>query len=123
MHPIRRPLVNEAELEAQLSRLGFAIVLPESLSVLQQAKLFGAAQFVVGAHGAGLTNLVFAPPGAALLELFHPQYRKTCYANLAAACGHQYLSLEGEVSDLASDRNLACRIYIAAVIQIIREKL
>jgi capsular polysaccharide biosynthesis protein len=88
-------MVNEAELEARLVEAGFILVRPEQLKVAEQARQFSAACCVVAPHGAGLANIVFAPPGAALVEVFHPQYRHPCYENLAAACGHRYVGLPG----------------------------
>ena len=122
-HSSRRRLVNELELEAQLGRLGFTSVKAECLPVAQQAKLFSEAEFVVAPHGAGLTNMVFAPPGTRLLELFHPQHRNTCYSNLAATCGHHYQSLEGCPTNRAGNRHLEFSIDAAEVARTIREKM
>ncbi len=91
----RRRLVNETELETQLAALGFACVQPELLSVAEQAKLVGAARYVVAPHGAGLANLVFAPRGAKVIELLHPENQTPCYKHLALARGLHYTSLVG----------------------------
>jgi hypothetical protein len=91
----RRRLVNEPELEAALQDRGFAVVEPGRLTVAEQAKWLGSARCVVAPHGAALTNLVFAPPGATLLEIFHPQHKNLTYANLAAVCGHAYAGVDG----------------------------
>ena len=42
------------------------------MSVRDQIDHFAAADAIVGLHGAGLTNLVFAKPGARVLEIFAP---------------------------------------------------
>ena len=91
--------------------------------VAQQAKLFSEAEFVVAPHGAGLTNMVFAPPGTRLFELFHPQHRNICYSNLAATCGHHYQSLEGCPTNRAGNRHLEFSIDAAEVARTIREKM
>jgi len=92
---VRRPLVNEAELEARLQKLGFVCVQSGKLSVAEQAGLFSAAKWVVAPHGAGLANLVFAPSGARVIELLPPESRNPCYQHLARACGLLYTSLIG----------------------------
>lgn len=92
----RRRLVNEAELEAALEARGFVCVRMETLPVAGQAKMFGSAKQVVSPHGAGFANLVFAPPGALLVELFHPDNRNPIYQNVAAACGLRHASLIGD---------------------------
>ncbi len=49
----------------------------------------GAAQALVGFHGAAFSNMVFCPPGTLVIELatqpFHPWYSR-----LAQACGHRH---------------------------------
>ncbi|MCX6915224.1 MAG: glycosyltransferase family 61 protein, partial [Verrucomicrobia bacterium] len=89
----RRRVANESMLEPQLQKLGFAIAQPERLAVVEQARLFSAAECIVAPHGAGLANLVFAPPGAHLVELFHPDATATFYRELAQVCGLRYTRL------------------------------
>jgi hypothetical protein len=55
-----RYLLNEREFEQALSDLGFHIVQSEQMSLVQQVALFRKAKVIVGMHGAGLTNLLFA---------------------------------------------------------------
>ncbi len=117
----RRRLVNEAELESALKPMGFVSIQPDQLTVAEQAKLLSSARCVVAPHGAALTNLVFAPPGALLLELFHPQHKNRCYVNLAAACGHRYAGLDGCATNRAGDRQLEYSIDVATVVRLIAE--
>jgi hypothetical protein len=39
--------------------------------------------------------MIFAPPGALLVEIFHPDHVNACFRNMAAACGHSYRSMTG----------------------------
>ncbi len=94
----RRRVANELMLEPQLQKLGFAIAQPELLAVVEQAKLFSAAECIVAPHGAGLTNIVFAPAGAHLVELFHPNATAVFYRELARVCGLRYTRLTGSPS-------------------------
>jgi capsular polysaccharide biosynthesis protein len=91
----RRRLANEPVVEPHLKKLGFSIVQPERLGLLEQVKLFSAAECIVAPHGAGLANIVFAPPGAHLVELFHPDAKAVCYQELAQVCGLRYSRLTG----------------------------
>ena len=116
-----RQVANEAELQAALESRGFVSVQPEKLSVTEQAQLLGAARCVVAPHGAALTNLVFAPPGALLLELFHPQHKNRCYVNLAAACGHRYASLDGRATQHAGAKRLEYKVDVSAVLRTLAE--
>ncbi|MDQ3726423.1 MAG: glycosyltransferase family 61 protein [Actinomycetota bacterium] len=65
-----RRVVNEAELAPVLAEHGFEVVDPAGMSIAEQVALFSRASAVVGPHGAGLTNLLFSPPGTQVVELF-----------------------------------------------------
>jgi len=64
-----RHVLNENELLERLKPLGFRVVMPGRLSVADQIREFSAARAVVAVHGAGLTNIVFTPPQAAIVEI------------------------------------------------------
>jgi hypothetical protein len=67
-----RVMHNEAELEQALKALGFTTLVAGQVPVTEQIRAFSRARVIVAAHGAGLTNLVFAPPGAFILEIATP---------------------------------------------------
>ena len=118
----RRRLVNEAELEAALVKMGFISADPTGLTVAEQAKLLSSARVVVAPHGAALTNLIFAPPGALLFELFHPQHKNPSYVTLAAACGHRYAFLDGRALSGDNSRQLDYSIDVPAVVQMLASR-
>jgi capsular polysaccharide biosynthesis protein len=70
-----RVLLNEPDIEARLEALGFRVVTLSGMSVVEQIRTFSSARVIVGAHGAGLTNLIFAPPGAAVIEISNTRIR------------------------------------------------
>jgi capsular polysaccharide biosynthesis protein len=78
-----RRVDNEAELMDYLSGRGFEMVDAGKLSALEQIETFAQASVIVGAHSAGLVNLTFASPGAAVVELFPSGGVNTCYWKLA----------------------------------------
>jgi capsular polysaccharide biosynthesis protein len=51
---------------------------------------------VVGAHGAGLANLLFCTPGTKVLELFAPRCVNLCYWVISNHAGLNYHYLLGE---------------------------
>jgi glycosyltransferase involved in cell wall biosynthesis len=63
-----RTIHNIEQVQAFLSTHGFETVYLEGKSVVDQILLFQSAQFVVGAHGAGLSNLLFCQPGTKVIE-------------------------------------------------------
>lgn len=67
---VQRRLINSAEVFPILAQHGFEIVCAEDLSYSQQAQLFAETRYVVGLHGAGLTNLLYSDiPRLRALEL------------------------------------------------------
>jgi capsular polysaccharide biosynthesis protein len=88
-----RRVVNEAELVPALRKLGFEVVVPGRLSFEQQVAAFAGASVIVGPHGAGLTNMVFAPPGARVVELIAGRTPMVFFDALAESCGHAFRRL------------------------------
>ena len=57
-----------------------------SETVLEQAAMFQGAALVIGAHGAGLSNLVFCESGASLILFpMQPHVVHTCVASFPPA--------------------------------------
>lgn len=80
----------EAALLSALQRRGFVPVLLESLSMGQKAALFSRAEAVVGASGAGLTNLVFCEPGAVVVDICTRGYALLDAWDIANRVGVEY---------------------------------
>ena len=84
-----RKLVNERELRELLAAYNFQIVKADDLSVIEQAKLFNEAQYIISPHGAALANIVFCEPGSQILELFNQTDMAAwspLYSTIAKAC-------------------------------------
>ncbi len=79
----RRLLRNEAELWSELAARGFEAVDPGAMADAEAA--FHEADFVVGAHGAALTNLAFCRPGTKVVELVPSDQPFPYYYTLALA--------------------------------------
>ncbi len=78
-----RIVANEDDVLAELLPLGFEVVDPGTLPVAEQIGMFAEAELIVAPHGAALANLAFAGRGAAVIELFSPDYVQGCYWKLA----------------------------------------
>jgi capsular polysaccharide biosynthesis protein len=101
--------VNEAEVLELLTERGFTVVDPGALSVAEQIRACAGASIIVGAHGAGLTNLMFAAPGAAVVELFPGGHvLPDCYWTLSRSVpGLEYRYLAGSGGSTRQDYNRA----------------
>jgi hypothetical protein len=85
-----RAVANENEILPVLQAHGFRILHAERMPFIDQVEAFRRASFVIGPHGAGLMNLIFAPPGTRVLELFEPSEVRRCYWALCRELGHNY---------------------------------
>ena len=93
---VERRILNEDALIIYLSSQGFEIIEPDKLSILEQAALLSETSIVVSAHGAALTNLLFAPQNCTVIELFSPDYFRTdCFYTLAGILNLNYWYILG----------------------------
>ena len=93
----RKRLANEDDLLPVIEGYGFNRVRLEHMSLAQQVRAFSKARVVLGAHGAGLTNLLFCP-SAQLLELQDSRFApRLWYWKWASMLGHKYCSMTGPV--------------------------
>jgi hypothetical protein len=90
-------LANEDELIPILERYKYNIILLENLTLQQQVGLFSKAKSVIGAHGAGLINILFSD-SSQLIEL-EDDFRAPhlFYWFWAKILGHGYSSMTGIV--------------------------
>ena len=66
---VKRHLVNEEDFVGLLKKHKFRKVYLEHMSIREQVELFRSASHVITAHGAGLTNVLFAPTNVKILEI------------------------------------------------------
>jgi hypothetical protein len=86
----RRGAHNAAELDCLLVKYGIQRVDLSSMSFPEQIQLFRAAKLIIGAHGAGLANIVFCPPTAKIIEVFPANYGIPSFGLLAQGLGLDY---------------------------------
>jgi hypothetical protein len=65
----RRRIENETELIGALEAEGFDCVTPGELSFSEQVVISAESEVIIGPHGAGMANLLFAPEGGRALEV------------------------------------------------------
>ena len=70
------------------------------LSVYEQMVLFSKAELVIGPHGAGLTNMIYMPDNAKVLEIMnHDRYFNYAYYDMAVGFGLVYRGIAPESSN------------------------
>ena len=97
-----RTLANERDLISRLERAGFTAVVPGTMPLSEQVRLFATASHIVAGHGAGLTNIAYCRPGARLCELHPEGYVNWTFRRLAALRGMAYGCLLGETVERRS---------------------
>ncbi|WP_166259507.1 glycosyltransferase family 61 protein [Marinobacter salicampi] len=90
LHAARRRLVNEEEIWALLEPQGFERVLMENMTFEDQVRLMSETAVLVAPHGAGLTNMLFCPEGAHIVEIADLSFPNPNFYALASALGHRY---------------------------------
>ncbi len=101
----KRRILNEDELEPILQLHGFEIVEPERMNFDDEIRLFSQAEFVIGPHGAGISNILFAPSDCRVLEIFDPRHVKVNNYALANVLHQPYWYLLGKVPDAPTSRH------------------
>lgn len=84
-----RRLANEEALATMLAKHGFEFMHFEEISFGDQVVLAAGAEAICGPHGAGLTNMLFMPPGR-VIELRQLGGTPNCFFTLANVAGHAY---------------------------------
>ncbi len=106
--PHRLSASDEKIFDKVIVEYNFKKILLEDLNFQSQIDQFSDASVIVAPHGSGLANLVFASPGAKVIELqteFEtPGILLPWFYLLAAACGFDYAFLNREAGDFQENR-------------------
>ena len=84
-----RLIVNEREVKDKLLEHKYKVIKLSDYSIIDQIKLFFNAKKMVGLHGAGFANVMFANPGLRVLEL-KPSAAGKIFENLSKKCKLNY---------------------------------
>jgi capsular polysaccharide biosynthesis protein len=95
----RRRMRNEPELTARLKQIGFEVWHLDGMTVAEQQDLLASARVVVAEHGAALTNIVWCPKGATVVDIHASVPAMPCFKILAELRGLRYLPIFVQRSD------------------------
>jgi capsular polysaccharide biosynthesis protein len=91
-----RNLINEQQIIPLLFERGFEVIDCAQLSFDEQVRIFSEAICVIGPHGAGMTNILWAQPGLKVFEIFEHKAVRRCYWSMAKILRHHYYCGIGE---------------------------
>lgn len=103
-----RRLTDEAALAERLQRHGVQVVTLSGKSVSEQMRLFSGAELVIGPHGAGLSNVIFAQDKCRVIELVSPARLWPTFRTLCARRGQQYSAVVGSAFDAGQTNARGC---------------
>jgi capsular polysaccharide biosynthesis protein len=123
----RRVMVNEAELADALVRLGFRVIVPSELTAREQIAAFSASRIIIAAHGAALANLVFAPPGAFVVELASAAImHMSTFRHLTRTLGQRLVTIASDDYDVTRPEpnasHLDYRVDVEEVLAVVRKE-
>lgn len=116
-----RNVSNFASLLPILDELDFAIVDPGSMSLQEQIATFRNAEVVTGVMGAAMTNIMFSPRGAKVLNIAPGSFPDIFFFLIAAHRGQTYAEIRGPNDDGSALRDVPFHIDPAAFEQKLRE--
>jgi len=90
-----RHIINEDEVFTVLEPFGFEKVYMEQLPVIEQAQLIRESEYIVGTHGAGMTNILFAQKGTIVIELLQ-ELVDECFCDLCRTAELEYHGIKTE---------------------------
>jgi capsular polysaccharide biosynthesis protein len=95
-------MTNRDEVRQVFERAGFTTVYPEEMGLLEQRWLFAQARVVAGELGSGLTNMLWAPPTAAMICMipFAP-FDANPFVQLCGHAGQRVALLVGDADPSA----------------------
>jgi capsular polysaccharide biosynthesis protein len=88
-----RKVHNALEVRRFFEQRGFVTVRLDGMPIIEQARVFASAEFVAGPHGAGLSNLIFTPPHARVIEFIPNSEMRSFFWLISSKLGHEYAML------------------------------
>ena len=106
-----RAILNEEDLKPVLKGLGISCYSLENMTFVDTVRLFKSAEFVTGAHGAGLSWLIFCNPGTVVCEIYKWQDKKRHFLHLSSRMNLQHVRFSDvEVERADEDSHMTVNI-------------
>lgn len=111
VHPDRRRIADEERLAEALEMAGYEIIVPTEISFDAQIEAFSQADVILGAHGAALTNLIYADPSALVVEITNSHnHHYDFFKEITDSLGIQHLRYRGHTERETIDAENAAAV-------------
>lgn len=120
---VTRRVTNEREIMAGLDAFGFERLVLSDMPVEDIVSAFANAEMILSPHGSGLTNILFAPPGAQVIEIDHPRSDFVAHG-LSRALG-QGFRIVGKIPDAQRARHseISQSLDVDEIVRVVRDQL
>jgi capsular polysaccharide biosynthesis protein len=98
--------ISEEIVSFLLNDRGFVEIELEKYSFFDQINLFYNAEYIIGPHGAGLTNMLFADKSTKILEL-NNGYNPECFKKLSNFCECSFKVIYSDCFDKIENKDIA----------------
>ena len=92
-----RPMINEEDIQDLVEGYGFETIDCSKLSVPEQQSIFSQAEAIIAPHGAALTNLLWAQPGARVLDIIPATAANPCFYYLSSSAHLAYHPVPADI--------------------------
>jgi len=112
--PAMRTFSNEEDVSNIVRKLGYESVILENYTIREQIAIVSSAEYILGAHGAGLAFTVFCHPGTRVVEIYPlPNTEAKHYYHIATCSGFPFFRFQGvDSSGLVDIKLLEDFLYI-----------
>ena len=120
----KRFILNEEDVISYLKdKWSFEVHYFEHYSFEEQVKIISEAKYLIGLHGAGLTNMIFMPKGGSVFEIRgSSKDRNDCFEFLSNSCGHNYYSLFNQ-ADIYSQFDFNVQVNLNELEMLIKKEV
>jgi capsular polysaccharide biosynthesis protein len=94
-----RRLKNETQMMNIMTHWGIECVDHRNMSLREQIDVLMETSVLICFHGSGLTNLIFLPPKATVIEIQQRQSNAPLFKGMAETCHYRFIELKSEMAN------------------------
>jgi len=91
----KRTFLNETKVQSLLESLGYETIVLENYSAKEQIRILSESEYIIGAHGSGLSLTVFCNQKAKVVEIYGaPMTERKHYYHIAHTLKHSFFRFQ-----------------------------